>query len=140
MTTIIKNNKRMEKIFICPHVYILERAKHYFNGEFDLKNVEAFLSEKCSGELVEYAELTQLHYVSEATNAPVTVQIKKAYKNQKHWFVVFELQRPWYKKYKGSVDNTFVYIQGDDKIISVTERGHGPAAEIEGELIYSCEE
>ena len=71
---------------------------------------------------------------------PISVKIKKAYQNKKYWFVVFELDRSMYKNYRGRIDSTFVYIQGNTQIDSITERGQGPAIELEGEEIYSCEE
>jgi hypothetical protein len=104
----------------------------FFNDDV-IKN---FLQEKCSGCLVENVAQTFLRSLPEVKDAPVFVKIKKAYQNQNYWFVVFELTRPMYRRYKGNVDNTFVYIQGDTKITSVTEAEYGPAIELEGEVIY----
>ena len=129
----------MEKILVNNHVYLLGFELFYYNDEFDAEKVKKFLLEKCSGVLIENVEQTFLRSLPEVVNRPVYVTIKKAYQNQKHWFVVFELERPMYKGYRGCVNNTFVYIQGDTKIISITERGHGPANELEGEVIYQAD-
>ena len=129
----------MEKVLINSHIFLLGYELFYYKGEFDVKEVENFLLEKCSDALAEYADQTLLRSIPQTTNSSVFVKIKKAYQNPKYWFVVFELYRPIYKKHKGSINNTFVYIQGDTKITSITEAGYGPASELEGELIYSHE-
>ena len=130
----------MEKILVSSHVYLLDFALFQFQEDFDAEKVKRFLVEKCSGCLVENVAQTFLRTIPEAKDAPVFVKIKKAYQNKKFWFVVFELTRPMYKRYKGNIDNTFVYCQGDSKIISVAEAGRGVETELEGEEIYSCEE
>lgn len=130
----------MEKILVNSHVYLLGYEMSRFDGEFDPKDVEAFLSEKCSETLVEYAAQTLLHTIPEVASVPVTVKVKKAFQNQAFWFVVFELNRPIYRKYKGNLDSTFVYCEGDHKIISVAEDNQQGTTTLEGEEIYSCEE
>ena len=130
----------MEKIQISSHCYLLGFELFYFNEAFNAEQVQKFLLDKCSGILVENVGSTFLRSLPDASQAPVFVKIKKAYQNQNFWFVVFELTRPMYKRYHGNVDNTFIYMQGDTKIISIAEQGQGVETELEGKLIYSAEE
>ena len=129
----------MEKILISKHVYLLGFELFHFQDEFNAERLQKFLEDKCSGVLVENVEQTFLRSLPESHDAPVSVKIKKAYQNKNYWFAVFELTRPMYKKFKGNVDNTFIYIEGDSKIISIAEPGHGVETELEGEEIYSEE-
>ncbi len=130
----------MEKIQISSHCYLLGFELFYFNEAFNAKQVQKFLLDKCSYILVENVGQIFLRSLPDVDPCRVSIKIKKAYQNSKFWFVVFELNRPMYKNYRGNVDNTFVYMQGDTKIISIAEQGHGVEAELEGEMIYSAEE
>lgn len=130
----------MKKILINNHAYFLGYELFYYKEEFDAEKIKNFLLEKCKGDLVEYVGQTFLRTLPKLEDLPISVKIKKAYQNKKYWFVVFELDRSMYKNYRGRIDSTFVYIQGNTQIDSITERGQGPAIELEGEEIYSCEE
>ncbi|MBR2922724.1 MAG: hypothetical protein IKC10_05330 [Alphaproteobacteria bacterium] len=130
----------MEKILINNHAYFLGFELFHYKEEFDVKKVENFLLEKCRGDLIEYVGQTFLRTLPKLEDITISVKIKKAYQNSKYWFVIFELSRSMYKNYRGRIDNTFVYIQGNTQIDSITERGQGLAIELEGVEIYSCEE
>lgn len=140
LLTLILTKINMEKILISKHVYLLGFELFHFQDEFNAEKLQKFLEEKCSGVLVENVAETFLRSLPEVKDAPVFVKIKKAYQNSNYWFAVFELTRPMYRRYKGNVDNTFVYIQGDTKIISVAEAGGGVETYLKGNQIYSCEE
>ncbi len=129
----------MEKILINSHSLMLGYEIFYFNEEFNPEALQQFLHKRLSGSLVEFAGQTFLRSIPPVNNFPVNIKIVRAYKNQQYWFCVFELERPLYKKFKGTC-NTFVYKQGDNMVYSVCESGQGPATALEGELIYSSEE
>ena len=126
----------MEKVLINSHNFLLGFDRKSFNEEFDVKKVKEFLISTISGVLVENAETTFLRTLSAVDNAPVDVKIIKACQNKNGWFVVFNLSRPMYKKYKVKLESTFVYMQGAEMI---NEIANNNGKEIEGELIYSAE-
>ena len=130
----------MEKICISSHNYLLGFQQFSYNEDFNAEKLQKFLLERCSNTLIENVGETFLRILYEVKEYPVFVKIKKAYQNNNYWFAVFELYRPMYKQFKGHVDNTFIYMQGNTKIVSIAEHGSGVESYLKGQEIYSCED